>query len=134
MANYMFVLRPVEKKITVVCPACTKRGEVISTCPACRGTAVKKKSIQQYYVQDKPIPIDRIDRDPKTGILRYWENKSDFYYETLYPSIHSQIQEVPYGVHLCHDTKLFAQTECERINNYLSNLSKENLSKVNFSF
>jgi RecJ-like exonuclease len=123
MANYMFVLRPTTKKHKVVCPACVKRGEVLNSCPECHGSAVKGVSITQYYVQDRPIEITNIDRDPKTGVLRYWEGACDFYYETLYPELNHHVPEVPHGVHLCHDTYLSAKTECERINKYLTKIN-----------
>lgn len=130
MANYMFVLRPTEKKIKTVCLACAHRGEVIDECRWCHGTAVKKHSIPQYYVQEKPIEISHIDRDPKTGVLRYWENKSEFFYETVYPELNHYVPEVPHGIHLCHDTRVSAQTECERINNFLKNANKESFETI----
>lgn len=119
MANYMFVLRPTNKKHKVVCPACAKRGEVLDSCSVCHGSAVKNTSIPQYYVQEKPVEITHIDRNPKTGVLRYWEGACDFFYETLYPELNMYVPEVPHGVHLCHDTKQSAQAECERINQFL---------------
>lgn len=123
MANYMFVLRPTEKKIKVVCPACAKRGEVISSCHSCQGTAINKRRITQYYVQDRPIHITYIDRNPKNGVLRYWENSSEFFYETVTPELNKYVPEVPHGIHLCHDDWKSAQTECDRINKYLSKSS-----------
>jgi hypothetical protein len=120
MANYMFVLRPAEKRIKTVCPVCAKRGEVLNSCPKCRGTAIRQRSIIQYYVQDKPIHITHIDRNPKNGVLRYWENSSEFFYETVIPELNKYVPEVPYGIHLCHDDWKSAQTECDRINKYLS--------------
>ena len=120
MANYMFILRPTEKVHKTVCPACMHRGEVIDECKWCRGTAIKKQRIMQYYIQDKPIQIIQIDRDPRTGILRYWENSSEFFYETTTPKLNKYVPEVPYGIHLCHDDRQSAQTECDRINKYLS--------------
>lgn len=120
MANYMFVLRPTEKHLKVVCPACYERGEVLDTCRECHGTAIKKRKCFQYYVQDKPIHIVRIDRDHKTGVLRYWENSSEFFYETLTPVLNKYVPDVSYGIHLCHDDKMSAQRECERINTYLT--------------
>jgi hypothetical protein len=119
MANYMFVLRPTEKKYKVVCPICAKRGIVEDSCSTCRGTGIKRKSVFQYYVQDRPIEITRIDRDPKTGILRYWENSCEFFYETVDPKLNEYVPEVPYGIHLCHDDRKSAQVECERINKFL---------------
>ena len=119
MANYMFVLRPTEKKYKAVCPACARRGEVLYTCGCCHGVGVIGKRVQQYYVQDKPIEITYVDRNPKNGVLRYWENASEFFYETVTPSLNKYVPEVPYGVHLCHDNFRSAQAECERVNNYL---------------
>lgn len=120
----MFVLRPTEKRITTVCPACAKRGEVVSSCPTCYGAGIKKKNIPQYYVQDNPVEIIRIDRDPKTGVLRYWENLSEFFYETTTPALNKYVPEVPYGVHLCHSTRKSAEVESERVNKYLNEMSK----------
>lgn len=120
MANYMFILRPIEKKFKVVCTACAKRGIVSDFCQTCRGTGTKGQRMAQYYVQDKPIEIIKVDRDPKTGVLRYWENLSEFFYETVYPELNKYVQEVPHGIHLCHDTRKSAQVECDRLNNYLA--------------
>lgn len=120
MANYMFVLRPTEKKFTTVCSACAKRGEVVDSCRTCHGKGITRKSVFQYYVQDRPIEINHVDRDPKTGILRYWEDASNFFYETITPDLNSNVPDVPYGVHLCHDNWKSAEAECERINEYLS--------------
>lgn len=125
MANYMFVLRPTEKKFTTVCPACAKRGEVVDSCRTCYGKGVIKKNIFQYYVKDRPIEITYTDRDPKTGILRYWEDTSNFFYETTTHELNNHVPEVPYGVHLCHDTWKSAESECERINKYLSEKARQ---------
>lgn len=123
MANYMFILRPMEKKFTTVCPTCTKRGEVVSDCRTCHGLGVQKKSVFQYDVQDRPIEIERVDRDPETGILRYWENYCEYFYETTYPELNKYVPEVPHGIHLCHDDRKSAQIECERINKHLKTTS-----------
>lgn len=125
MANYMFVLRPTEKKFTTVCPACAKRGEVVDNCKTCYGKGVIKKSIFQYYVKDRPIEINYVDRNPKNGILRYWEDASNFFYETTTPELNKNVPEVPYGVHLCHDTWKSAEAECERINKYLNEKARQ---------
>lgn len=125
MANYMFVLRPTEQKRKIVCPACVKRGEVINSCALCCGSAIKTTRFPQYYVQDKPIEITKVDRDFETGILRYWEGANEFFYETVYPSLNKYVPEVPFGIHLCHDTRFSAQAECERINKYLAEKDKK---------
>jgi hypothetical protein len=120
MATYMFVLRPTHKTHKSVCPTCAKRGEVVDSCPACRGSAIKKTRVPQYYVQDRPIQITHSDRDPENGVLRYWENSSEFFYETVYPDLNKYVPEVPHGIHLLHDDHKSASIECERINKYLS--------------
>lgn len=130
MANFMYVLHPTEKKYRVVCPACAKRGMIEDCCSICHGTGTKSQKIIQYYVQDRPIEIVNIDRNPKNGILRYWENLSDFYYETITPELNKYVPEVPYGVHLCHDTRESAEAECERINKYLMDEQKLQTAKA----
>ena len=130
MANYMFVLRPTEKAYKSVCPACAERGEVINACPVCKGSAVKNYRYAQYYVQDRPIQIVKVDRDPKTGILRYWENASEYFNETTTPDLNRYVPEVPYGVHFCHDDKKSAEAECERINKYLASKAVEEKAKA----
>ena len=124
MANFMYILRPTKACIKTVCPTCTKRGMVMDSCDTCHGKAFIKHSIPQYYVQDKPIEITRVDRDATTGILRYWENMSEFYYETTYPSLNKFTPGVPYGIHLLHDNKQSAQAECDRINGFLFEANK----------
>lgn len=119
MANYMFILRPMEKNYKCVCTACAKCGIVEESCNICNGTGVYHKRTTQYYVQDRPVYIESVDRDPKTGILRYWENSCEFFYETIYPELNKYVPNVPHGIHLCHDDKASANTECARINNYL---------------
>jgi hypothetical protein len=128
MANYMFILRPTEKKYKVVCPECAKHGEVLTTCRHCCGSGVRCKTIQQYYVQDKPIEIVEVDRNPKNGVIRYWENLSEFYYETTTPALNKYVPEVPYGIHLCHDTRKSAEIECERVNKYLMEANKQHIT------
>jgi hypothetical protein len=136
MANFMYVLRPVEKVHKSVCPRCAARGEVLDSCSECHGTAIKKTKLYQYYVQDKPIHIDHTDREPKTGILRYWEDSSEFYYETVYPELNKYVPNVPHGIHLCHDTMQSALVECERINNYIFDqkigISQVSINALNF--
>jgi hypothetical protein len=132
MATYMFVLRPTEKIHKTVCLACAHRGEVTDECIWCHGTATKKQKIMQYYVQDKPIHIVKIDRDSKTGILRYWENTSEFFYETIMPRLNKYVPEVPYGIHLCHDNRESAEIERDRINKYLSDAAKETFNTIRF--
>jgi hypothetical protein len=119
MATFMYILRPEERRRKVVCPDCHRRGEVTDGCRLCHGAGVKNIAYIQFKVQDRPIEIVKTDRDPKTGILRYWENMNEFYHETVTHNINKYIPDVPYGVHLCHDTRKSAEIECERINKHL---------------
>lgn len=134
MANFMFVLRPYKETRRVVCPACAKRGEVVNSCNVCNGAGVKKEKIPAYYVQDRPIEIVKVDRDAKTGILRYWEGACDYFYETVDSSLNKYVPDVPHGIHFCHDTKASAQCECERVNAFLKEeFSKSNLNKCGYT-
>jgi hypothetical protein len=132
MAHYMFVLRPIESKLKTVCLTCASRGEVVESCRSCRGEGVQTKTIIQYEVKDRPIPIEKVDRDPKTGILRYWENSSEFFLETTTPELNKYVPEVPHGVHLCHDTWKSAMIECERINKHIKEVNKEFFKTFHF--
>lgn len=119
MANYMFILRPGKETYKVVCPACAKRGEVVNSCRVCSGAGVKKVTMPAYYIQDRPVEIVKVDRDPKTGILRYWEGANDYFFETTTSELNKYVPDIPYGIHFCHDNKLSAQCECERVNAFL---------------
>ena len=130
MANFMFVLRPTEKVHKSVCPTCAARGEVVDSCPTCHGTATKKYRTVQYYVQDRPVQIVKIDRDPENGVLRYWENSSDYYLETVYPALNKYVPEVPHGIHLCHEDRKWADMECARINKYLAGKAADEKAKA----
>jgi hypothetical protein len=134
MANYMFILRPTVKKYKVVCPECARRGEVLYACGHCHGIGVVGKRVEQYYVQDRPIEITHIDRNPRNGVLRYWENSSEFFYETITPALNKYVPEVPYGVHLCHDSMKSAQAECERINKYLKDSAEQTNNSIKETF
>jgi len=132
MANYMFVLHPIESKIKTVCLACAKRGEVVDSCQFCHGNGIITKAMTQYGVKERPIRIDKIDRDPETGILRYWENSCEFFYETAYPELNKYVPNVPHGIHFCHDDMKSAMTERDRINKYLKTEAKESFETVRF--
>lgn len=135
MANYMFVLRPIEKTHKSVCPACAKRGEVTNDCPVCKGSAVKGYRFTQYYVQERPIQIVNVDRSPETGILRYWESADEYFNETTTPDLNKYVPKVPYGIHFCHDDRKSAEIECERINRFLkSKAAKEKAEALEFKF
>lgn len=112
----MYRLRLVTKKKVVTCEYCTAQGEVKSNCTRCGGKGVHFKSYECYEVAPRTIKIVKIDRDPKTGILRYWENMSEYYYETVLGDMNKYIPDYPYGVHFLHFTKAAAENEAERLN------------------
>jgi hypothetical protein len=124
MANYMYILCPTDKSYKTVCPECAKRGEVLKSCTTCHGSAIKNHKRTQYYLQNNPIQIVNVDRDPETGIIRYWESQSEYYYETTYNSLNKFVPDVPYGIHLCHETEASAIRERDRINEYLADADK----------
>lgn len=131
----MFLLRPTKEARKKVCPTCALRGEVLDACPTCHGKATINYSVFQFIVKKNPITITHIDRDPGTGILRYWENSCEFFNETVDPSLNPYIPEVPYGVHLCHSTLESAQKECKRINSFLEKEAKtKNTKAIKFAF
>jgi hypothetical protein len=130
MATFMYILGLAEKVTKTVCPTCAQRGEVMDSCPTCHGTAIQKYRVPQYYLRKFPIEIVKIDRDPKTGILRYWENLCEFYYETTDPTLNPYVPAVPYGVHLVHDNKESAEQECDRINRFLFEEALKRLKPV----
>jgi hypothetical protein len=115
----MVKLNPVETKKKRVCPACYSRGEVTSDCHKCHGTGVINSSTVRYKVAARPIEIVKVDRDPRNGILRYWENQSEFFYETTTRELNKYVPEVPFGVHLLHDSYDEAFAEAERVNKAL---------------
>jgi hypothetical protein len=129
--NYMFILRPTDKRFKTVCPTCAKRGEVVEDCRTCHGAGIMIAKVFQYYVQDRPIEIAYKDRDPKTGVLRYWEDASNFFYETVTPELNKYVPKVPYGIHLCHDTWIQAKRECVRVNKHLVEIAK-NITKPKY--
>lgn len=115
----MIRLKPVEAKKKHVCSACYTRGEVLSSCRKCSGTGVIGSKAIRYTVVPFPVEIVKVDRDPKTGIIRYWENLSEFFYETTTPALNKYAPEVPFGLHLIHDSFDEALTEADRINKAL---------------
>jgi hypothetical protein len=115
----VYVLNCLDTHKKIVCSSCAKRGEVISACPECGGSGVRHKTVRRYKVKNNPVEVVNIDRDPKTGIIRYWTGLSDFYYESTYHSLNHFVPEVPYGVHLIHSDRKTAQIEADRINAYL---------------
>lgn len=115
----MVRLKPVETRKKRVCPACYAKGEVTTGCYKCHGAGIINSKTIRYNVATRPIEIVKTDRDPKTGIIRYWENQSEFYYETATPKLNKYVPEVPYGVHLLHDSYDEAFAEAERVNKAL---------------
>lgn len=118
----MVKLKPIETTKKRVCPACYAKGEVANNCHKCHGAGVIKSKTVRYNVVARPIEIVKIDRDPKTGIIRYWENQSEFFYETTTPKLNKYVPEVPFGIHLIHESFEEAFAEVERINKALDEL------------
>lgn len=117
-------LKPTTTKFRAVCPTCAARGQITETCSNCGGSGEIRRSYTSYEVARYPVEIVKIDRDPKTGVLRYWENMSEFFYETITPDLNKWVPLVPHGVHLLHPTLSEASAEANRINRYLEEAAK----------
>ena len=118
----MIKLKPVEVKKKRVCPTCYAKGEVKSDCYKCHGIGVINSKTIRYNVVARPIEIKKIDRDSKTGIIRYWENESEFFYETTTPRLNKYVPEVPFGIHLIHENYDSAFAEATRVNKALEEI------------
>lgn len=118
----MIKLKPVETTKKRVCPACYAKGEVTDDCHKCHGAGIINSKTIRYNVVARPAEIVKVDRDPKTGIIRYWENQSEFFYETVTPELNKYVPEVPFGVHLLHDSYEEAFGEATRVNKALEEL------------
>lgn len=118
----MIKLKPVETKKKRVCPACYAKGEVTDDCHKCHGAGIINSKTIRYNVIARPVEIVKVDRDPKTGIIRYWENQSEFFYETVTPKLNKYVPEVPFGVHLIHESYEDAFAEADRINKALDDI------------
>ena len=121
----MIKLKPVEVKKKRVCSACYTKGEITDSCRKCHGTGVINSKVIRYNVATHPVEIVKIDRDRETGIIRYWENQSEFFYETTIPSLNKYVPEVPFGIHLLHDNYEEAFAEAARINEALDKADAE---------
>ena len=115
----MVKLKPDETKKTRVSPACYAKGEVTDDCHKCHGAGVINSKTIRYKVEPRPVEIVKIDRDPKTGIIRYWENQSEFFYETTTTKLNKYVPEVPFGIHLIHENFEDAFAEADRVNKAL---------------
>ena len=111
-----FVLRMVVKKKIVVCEKCHKAGQVLPFCHECGGKGTYYKSYQCYEVSPHKVEIEKIDREPETGKLRYWISMSEFYYDEVYPEDNKYVGEYPHGVHLIHFSLEEATNEANRLN------------------
>lgn len=114
-------LRPF--KVKVVCEHCKQRGYVSQKCNACGGAGTHNKTQHRWVVNKLPTEVVKIDRDTKTGNLRYWTSLSDFYYESQeelslkwYPELYNHY---PNGVHFAHFNIKDAQVEVNRLNQIL---------------
>ena len=111
-----WVLKMRPRVIRVVCESCHKKGFVQDSCPVCGGKGSHKKTQMAWTVSPNQIDIEKIDRDPKTGMLRYWTSLSEFFCET---TSHAPYQGYPYGVHFVHFNYKEAVNEADRLNSIL---------------
>lgn len=118
----MIKLRPVETKKKRVCPVCYAKGEVTDDCHKCHGAGIINSKTLRYNVAAHPVEIIKVDRDPETGIIRYWENQSEFFHETTTPQLNKYVPEVPFGIHLIHGSYEEAFAEANRVNKALEEL------------
>ena len=88
-------------KIQVPCKHCADKGYINKSCQACNGKGIHNKSFAVYEVNHRDKEIVKIDRESKTGELRYWEDMSCFYYESS---------------KRIHFNKLDAKIECSKRN------------------
>ena len=99
----MYHIKLQDYRIKVVCNKCYKNGQVDEKCSECGGKGIHNKTKQKWEVSKKLVSIDKIDRD-KDGELRYWEDKSCFFYE-MDKYLHFSYQD--------------AKNECKRRNNVI---------------
>lgn len=111
-----FILRMVIKKKVVTCERCHKAGQVLPHCPECGGKGIHYKSYQCYEVSPRKVEIEKIDRDPKNGKLRYWTSMSDFYYDEIRHEDNKYVEDYPHGVHMIHFSIEEATNEANRLN------------------
>lgn len=116
----VFVLKMMTKKKVVVCESCYKSGQVLSQCPKCGGKGIHFKSYQCWEVSPHKVKIDKIDRDPKSGKLRYWTSMSEFYHEEVYPEDNKYVKTYPHGIHLVHFSLEEAIIEANRLNEFMN--------------
>ena len=121
----MIKLKPVDAKKKRVCSACYTKGEITDSCRKCHGAGVINSKVIRYNVAAHPVEIVKVDRDQETGIIRYWENQSEFFYETTTPKLNKYVPEVPFGIHLLHDSFEEAFAEAARVNEALDKLDAE---------
>ena len=114
-----FVIRKVAKKKVITCRACTERGWVYSGCCECGGKGTHNKSYWCWEVSPRTVEIEKIDRDPNTGGLRYWTSGSEFYDETVTPQSNKYAEDYPHGIHYVHFNYNEALTEAGRLNEVL---------------
>jgi hypothetical protein len=77
-----------------------------------------------YTTNRRPIEIVKVDRDPKTGIIRYWTDMSEFFYETVTPDLNKYVPAVPHGIHLIHKSLTDAFNEADRVNKHLEEAAR----------
>lgn len=123
----MYVLKLVpSKRIRVCCERCSAAGEVDPSCTICGGKGVHFKSQgQEFKVMDDPVSIIKIDRDPKDGMLRYWESADTCYREEQNHNYNQYVPEEAGVVHFIHFSKGDAVAECIRVNQRMKEAKAE---------
>jgi len=97
----MYSIKEQSLKIQVPCQKCFAKGFVDNNCHACNGKGVHNKTLIVWEVREKPTIVEKIDRESKTGELRYWTEIDCFYEES--------------GKYI-HFNKKDAQKECDKRN------------------
>lgn len=119
-----YKLTPTTTKFRAVCTACARRGRITEDCKTCHGSGEVMRSHMEYMVNRRPIEIVKVDRDPKTGIIRYWTDISEFFYETVTPDLNKYVPAVPHGIHLIHKSLTDAFNEADRTNKHLEEAAR----------
>lgn len=103
----------------VFCRSCARLGCINPKCPECGGKGIHKFHWDGFRVSNDAYILEKVDRCPKTGHIRYWSDKSNFCYETVTPELNKYCPNVPYGIHYYHDIYQDAEAEVTRVNSYL---------------
>lgn len=113
----------------VFCRSCARQGCINPKCPECGGKGIHKFHWEGFRASNEAYILEKVDRCPETGHIRYWSDKSNFCYETVTPELNKYCPDVPYGIHYYHDTYKEAEAEVNRVNDYLYKEAKKRYYK-----